>query len=87
VGIARAFAYGGAHGQRLWVPRDTVGLSHWQAEGDDPNNHTPVHEFVVKLSRLKERLFTPTAQAMAEDRHAYMTAFFDRLDAEVRGMR
>ncbi len=87
VGIARAFAYGGAHGQRLWVPRDTVDLSHWQAEGDDPNNHTPVHEFVVKLSHLKERLFTPTGRAIAADRHTYMTAFFDRLDAEVRGIR
>ena len=42
-------------------------------------------EFVVKLSRLKERLFTPTGQSIAEERHAYMVTFFRRFDAEARG--
>jgi uncharacterized protein len=85
VGVARAFAYGGAHGQRLWAPTDTVDVTRWLEEGDHPRDHTPVHEFVVKLSRLKERLFTPTGRAIAEERHAYMVAFFERFDAEVRG--
>ena len=85
VGVARAFAYGGAHGQRLWIPVETVDVTRWQEEGDHPRDHTPVHEFVVKLSRLKERLFTPTGRAIAEERHAYMVAFFERFDAEVRG--
>jgi len=87
VGVARAFAYGGAHGQRLWAPVETVDMARWMAEGDDPQDHTPVHEFVVKLSRLKERLFTPTGRAIAEERHAYMVAFFERFDAEVQGER
>jgi uncharacterized protein len=85
VGVARAFAYGGAHGQQLWAPLETVDVDRWTREGDDPNEHTPVHEFVVKLSRLKERLFTPTGRRIAEERHAYMVAFFQRFDAEVRG--
>jgi uncharacterized protein len=85
IGIARAFAYGGAHGQRLWAPVDTVDLERWQAEGDDPRSHTPVHEFVVKLSRIKERLFTLTGRAIAEERHAYMVGFFDRLEREIDG--
>ena len=85
VGVARAFAYGGAHGQRLWAPVETVDVARWLEEGDDSNTHTPVHEFVVKLSRLKERLFTPTSRAIAEERHAYMVAFFERFDAEVHG--
>jgi len=87
VGVARAFAYAGAHGQRLWAPIEAVDVARWLEEGDDPAEHTPVHEFVVKLSRLKERLFTPTGRAIAEERHAYMTAFFQRFDAEVRGER
>jgi uncharacterized protein len=87
VGIARAFAYGGAHGQRLWAPVETVDVARWAEEGDDPRTHTPVHEFVVKLSRLKERLFTPTGRAIAEERHAYMVAFFERLAAEVQGFK
>ena len=85
VGVARAFAYGGAHNQRLWAPVEDVDVARWMEEGDDPNAHTPVHEFAVKLSRLKERIFTPTGRAIAEERHAYMVAFFERLDAEARG--
>ena len=87
VGIARAFAYGGAHGQRLWTPVETVDLTRWLSDGDDPDRHTPVHEFVVKLSRIRERLFTPTGRSIAEDRHAYMVAFYKRLDAEVLGRK
>jgi uncharacterized protein len=85
IGIARAFAYGGAHNQRLWAPREVVDLARWQQEGDDPDAHTPVHEFVVKLSHLKDRLYTTEGRAIAEARHAYMAAFYERLDAEVAG--
>ena len=85
VGIARAFAYGGVHGQRLWAPVETVDVARWSEEGDDPLNHTPVHEFVVKLSRLGECLFTATGRSIAAGRHAYMVAFFERLGCEVNG--
>jgi uncharacterized protein len=85
VGIARAFAYGGAHGQRLWAPVESVDAARWKEEGDDPNAHTPIHEFVVKLSKLKGRLFTPIGHAIAEERHAFMVSFFERMDAEVQG--
>lgn len=85
IGIARAFAYGGAHNQRLWARREDVDLAQWRREGDDPDAHTPVHEFVVKLFRIKERLYTQAGRSIAEERHAYMAAFYERLDAEVRG--
>ncbi len=85
VGIARAFAYGGAHGQRLWASRDAVDLAHWEVHGDDPTAHTPIHEFVVKLARIKARLYTAEGQRIAEDRHRYMEEFFRRMDAEVQG--
>lgn len=85
VGVARAFAYGGAHGQPLWAPFDSVDLEHWEANGDDPDAHTPVHEFVVKLSRIKDQLYTSTGRAIAAGRHDYMVRFFERLAQEVRG--
>lgn len=85
VGVARAFAYGGANGQRLWAPIESVDVARWQEEGDDPDTHTPILEFAVKLSQIKDRLFTPTGCAIAEERHAYMVSFFERLDAEVQG--
>jgi uncharacterized protein len=87
IGIARVFAYSGAHHQALWAPRDAVEVARWQKEGDDPAEHTAVHEFVVKLSRIRERLYTETGRAIAEDRHRFMVGFFQRLDAEVLGER
>ncbi len=86
VGVARAFAYGGAHNQRLWADRDAVDVARWLEDGDF-YDHTPVHEFVVKLSRIREHLFTPTGRSIAEERHAYMTAFYEQLDTEIRGER
>lgn len=85
VGIARAFAYGGAHQQRLWASWEAVDLARWEAHGDDPVAHTPVHEFVVKLARIKERLYTAEGRRIAEERHRFMAEFFRRMDAEVQG--
>ena len=79
IGVARVFAYGGAAGQRLWaeVP-----------EGYDEHSggeHTPIHEFVVKLAKIKDRLTTETGRRIGQERHDLMAAFFARLEAEVRG--
>ncbi len=52
IGIARAFAYGGHEGQRLWAeaPPDYVESLSTRHE------HTPVHEYHFKLRKIKERL-------------------------------
>ncbi|TFG70980.1 MAG: HD domain-containing protein [Anaerolineales bacterium] len=84
IGIARVFAYGGAHQQRLWASRESIDVAEWEMEGD-ASEHTPVHEFIVKLSRIKDRLTTRSGRAIAEERHSYMQAYYQRLDAEVRG--
>ena len=84
VGIARAYVVGGQRNSRLWadVPPEYT-------EGDLPSEreHTPAHEFVFKLGRLKDQMHTATGKAIAEERHAYMVAFFRRLSEEVRGER
>jgi len=81
VGIARAYLYGGIREQRLWgeVPMG------YQAWDDLPEEHTPVHEFAFKLSKLKDTLYTDTARQIGEERHAYTVGFFQRLRDEVRG--
>ena len=84
IGVARAFAFAGAHSNRLW-------REPWPgAPGDDAKpigaDYTPVHEFVYKLSRIAGTLYTPTAQAIAAERHRFMCTFFDRLDAEMLGL-
>jgi uncharacterized protein len=82
IGVARAFAYGGHEGQRLWakVPPG------YTENRDNRHAHTPVHEYVMKLSKIKDRLLTASARQLAEGRHKFMVAFFQQLDREVHGM-
>ncbi|MBI3537414.1 MAG: hypothetical protein HY070_07660 [Chloroflexi bacterium] len=49
------------------------------------SNHSAVAEFKVKLSKVKDRLHTASARAIAQERHEYMENFFTRLELEVRG--
>ena len=65
-------------------PVDGIDVAEWEMKGDD-SEHTPVHEFIVKLSRIKDRLTTRSGRAIAEERHNYMQDFYQRLDAEVQG--
>jgi uncharacterized protein len=83
IGIARAFAFGEHRGQKLWgeVAPDYVD----RPEGADPREHTAVHEFHVKLSKIKDRMCTPTGKRLAQERHTFMVAYFEQLDREVRG--
>jgi uncharacterized protein len=85
IGVARAFAYSGRAGKRLWAPVTDDYVERWKKGAVEPGEHTAVHEFVVKLGRLKERLFTVTGQRIAEERHAAMVSFFERLEDEVAG--
>lgn len=81
IGVARAFAYAGAHGNRLW----TEAWSATPSADAKPTgaDYTPVHEYVYKLRHLLATLHTETARRLGVDRHAFMQAFFDRLDAEM----
>ena len=79
IGVARVFAYAGAHGSRLWVEPVAAITGDAGAVAD----YTPVHEYVFKLRRLLDTLHTPTARVIGAERHATMTAFFTQLDAEM----
>ncbi len=74
VGIARAFAFSGAAGRRLWAD-DSAGV------------HTARQEFDVKLFRIKDKLLTGAAKTIAEQRHKFMVIFFEQMAAELRGER
>jgi uncharacterized protein len=82
VGVARAFAYSAHLGRPLMVPLQDVD-NHQQGSGPE---HSAVHEFVFKLSRLRERLYTETAREIARTRHEFMVTFFQQLDRELRGL-
>jgi uncharacterized protein len=44
-------------------------------------------EFAVKLNKVKDSLFTGTARAIAKERHEFMVEFFERMAAEVAGVK
>jgi uncharacterized protein len=48
--------------------------------------YTPVHEYVYKLRRIPDRLYTAAARAIAAERLAVMKSFFDQLDREMAGL-
>ena len=84
VGIGRAYMMAGEHGQLLWSevpedarPRSVAEIDHFR--------YSPVEEYRVKLFHLPDRMTTGEGRRMAERRHAFMSAFFDELDAEVNG--
>jgi len=81
IGIARAFAYAGHHGSRLWtMPWTDAPPFDTRPRGAD---YTPGHEFVYKLQRLLATLHTATARQIGAERHAFMVTFFNQLDAEM----
>lgn len=81
IGVARAFAYAGAHGNRLWR-KPALSITPAETDRSTPD-YTPVHEYVFKLRRLLDSLHTPTGRAIGLRRHATMMIFFEHLDAEM----
>lgn len=82
IGVARAFAFAGNAGTRLWTePVAAVPAVDAKPVGAD---YTPVHEYVYKLSRILATLYTPTARQIGAQRHQFMTIFYEQLDAEMR---
>ncbi|MBR9678323.1 MAG: HD domain-containing protein [Nanoarchaeota archaeon] len=83
IGIARTYSYNGEKGSPVFaeVPDNYIpqGNTRYHPE------HTAVHEYVCKLSKVKDKMLTDTGREIAEQRHAFMQEFFKRLEAEVRG--
>lgn len=79
-GVLRALAYALAHGMPAYAPPSAQFLASGQLQPGEP--HSAYHEFVFKLAKLKDRLYTATGRALAEKRHAVMTAFFESLKEE-----
>jgi uncharacterized protein len=83
IGVARAMAYAALAGQPLAGEPSERFRATGEKEPGEP--HTPYHEFLFKLSRVKDRLHTAAARALAEERHAYLADYFERLRRETAG--
>ena len=80
VGIGRAFLFAGEVGAKLHNPNI-------EPEDTDPytEEDTGYREYKLKLSRIKDRVLTAEGRCMAEERHAFMEAFFQRFAEEYEG--
>jgi uncharacterized protein len=85
IGAARALAFALHAGQPAYAPPSEQFLRSGQTEPNEP--HSAYHEYRFKLVKLKDRLFTPTAREIAEERHQMMVDFFERLAKESGGCR
>ncbi len=81
IGIVRAVAYSSKAGQ----PQFGSVSEHFLKTGMvlEGEFHTPYHEYLYKLSKIKDMLYTPTARAIAENRHIFMKNFFTTLLNEI----
>ncbi len=82
IGVARAYAIAGSLNQKLYTEPDGSEVA---TRAQHSSDHSPIAEFQVKLAKLRDRFYTPTARLLAEERHAFMVEFFERLGREVRG--
>ncbi len=84
IGIARAFAYGGAKGRLLYEPGVKPVLHGSFAAYKKSKSHT-INHFHEKLLLLKKRLHTKAARRIAQERHAFLVAYLRRFQAEWDG--
>jgi len=87
IGVARAYAVAGALAQGLWADVDPAYAERAPEAGRrdlGDGRHTPVHEYLFKLVRLRDLMFTETGRRIADHRHRVMVAYFEELAREVR---
>lgn len=83
IGVVRTVAFDVVVGQPVYARPSDLFLETGQKEPGEP--HSSVHEYLFKLSKIKDQLHTPAARHIADQRHQFMQAFFERLDAEMQG--
>jgi len=81
IGIARAFNYGGHKGRSIYNPGIPPNMNLSKEEykkGDAPT----LNHFYEKLLLLKDRMNTPSASAIATERHSFMLIYLDQFYKE-----
>lgn len=86
IGIARAFAYGGAKGRKLYDRDEQARTAMTESEYRNGDTSTVTH-FYEKLLLLKERMVTDSGKQMAEERHRFMLSFLEQLQNETDGKK
>ena len=82
VGVARTFLFAGEVGAKLHNP-------HVELHKTEPytKEDTGYREYELKLRKIKDHMLTKEGRRMAEERHAFMETFFNRLTQEYEGKK
>lgn len=83
IGIVRALAYAFQAGTPVYAEPSQHFLKQWETLPDEL--HSAYHEYLFKLRHIASRLITPTAQAIAKHRQAFLNDFFEVLAVEMQG--
>lgn len=81
IGIARAFAYGGSRNRPLYNTEIEPTLHSSKEDYYTSKSHT-INHFYEKLLLLKDRIQTPTAKILAEERQKVMLDFLEQFKKE-----
>lgn len=82
IGIARAFAFGGAKGRKLYS-FDEVARNQMSEEEYRAKDTATVTHFHEKLLLLKDLMVTNEGKRLAAQRHQYMEGFLEQLAKEI----
>lgn len=85
IGVVRTIAFDVVVHAPVFVEPSEHFLSTGEKEPGEA--HSSYHEYFFKLRKIKDQLYTPSGQQMAESRHRFMESFFEQLAAEMRGQR
>jgi uncharacterized protein len=83
IGAARTVAFAALNNQPFYAKPSPQFLDSGVKEPGEP--HSAYHEYLFKLRKIKEILYTPSARRLAADRDAYLEGFFLRLESELEG--
>jgi len=85
IGVARTIGYAVQAGQPIFAEPSEQFIESGVKQPGEP--HSSYHEYLFKLSKVRERLFTASAIQIAEARDAFLTQFYEQLGAEIRAER
>lgn len=83
IGIARVIGYASINHQPFYAVPSQQFLGSGIKEAGEP--HSAYHEYLFKLRKIKDHLYTSTARQIAQERDKYLTGFFERLEKELAG--
>jgi len=82
IGVTRAIYFGGHHSEKIYDPRIKPRESMTKEEYRNLQNETIINHFYEKLLKIKDKLNTPSAKKIAENRQRFMLDFLTEFHAE-----